>query len=950
MSKSSQSSPLSLYKACPQGLGTNGSHACDAATCGSPFQLPSDRQLITHPSKPCKCEQGFGGANCNICQGSTSCQDVRNRSSISGPFTDQLVCHQQPEAVTTTYIDCNVNQKTISAVFPGDIKLTVSKVVLSDNFTETGLASWPSQAGTLLSQLWLDGEEQFYCQASECRQSNSSQAVSTKGSGLGASDYSCRNLECYCIPGTDMCGQGVFDLSPVINHLNGSFSLKCDFFDPATAAGDSACSMNGGELLKTTFGDSGIPLQNCTFGSCLGQNELEIFYANQSVESGPNLNSHLSRAIVGGLVAIGLLIASIFTAILLGIIFHRRATRTEESLARGALGLRWDDLSYRLPEKMPGHRRGKLAKRNILESVSGKLEPGSMVAILGPSGAGKSTLLDILAGRNKSGRISGYISLLHRDAQDHQVTVDDVSKIMAYVDQDDHLPPYSTVREALHFAAKLGLPEAVGSRDRQEEINQVLERLDLLPVAEKMIGDDQTRGISGGEKRRVSIGMALVQRPSILLADEPLSGLDSRTALRVVSSLRDRTRYGSSRWSPASIILTVHQPSSEIFLAFDKVILLAEGQKMFEGKPTDAFLWCASQGHPCPENRSVAEHMVNMAFQPGLFKPSSVREDLVESIVVPSPRQQEEMEEEKALETEVMMARKSCADKVRGPKSKTSTWNQVVTLTERIFKTNARDYSSLLFHILGSVIVGFFIGGCFFRVKTTISGFQNRVGSMFFIFTLSSFSALSAATGLHKERRRMIRERADGFYHPMAWLISHLMFDLLLLRAVPAITLTSIVYWMVGLRSSARAFFEFLIIAVIFNIDMAAYNMILAALFEDLSLAILLSVLGILLNLGFGGFLLNLSNIPGAIHWVQYLCPMKFALEAAASIQLHGLMIQDKVSGLNISISVSAFAPSLFGFKENAYYNDLIVLSLAFLLPFILVLTFTVIWRLKEVR
>ena len=154
--------------------------------------------------------------------------------------------------------------------------------------------------------------------------------------------------------------------------------------------------------------------------------------------------------------------------------------------------------------------------QTILDSLTGMVCPGEIMAILGPSGAGKMTLVEILAGKAKSGRISGRVSFTGGEGRQ-----------VGFVLQQDILPPQLTVHEALLFAARLRLPESIPDLQKQMRVEEVMEQLGIDKIAGVRIGGSsgRGRGISGGEGRRVSIGLELVVKPDVLILDEPTSGL-----------------------------------------------------------------------------------------------------------------------------------------------------------------------------------------------------------------------------------------------------------------------------------------------------------------------------------------------------------------------------------------------------------------------------------------
>lgn len=165
-------------------------------------------------------------------------------------------------------------------------------------------------------------------------------------------------------------------------------------------------------------------------------------------------------------------------------------------------------------------------------------------------GAGKTTLIEILAGKRKSGHITGLVSFPSTHGPAHAPRI-------GFVPQQDVLPPMLTVSEALLFAARLRLPESIPDSEKRIRADAVLAQLGLAHIRDTRIGDGETRGISGGEMRRVSIGMELVARPDVLILDEPTSGLDSVSAKKVGEVLR---ALAHDEENPTAVIASIHQP------------------------------------------------------------------------------------------------------------------------------------------------------------------------------------------------------------------------------------------------------------------------------------------------------------------------------------------------------------------------------------------------------
>ncbi|KAJ2843231.1 hypothetical protein IWW36_005633, partial [Coemansia brasiliensis] len=244
----------------------------------------------------------------------------------------------------------------------------------------------------------------------------------------------------------------------------------------------------------------------------------------------------------------------------------------------GAL-LSWSNLNYDVKVK-DGMRR-------VLHNISGEIYPGELVAIMGSSGAGKTTLLNVLSGRVQGGRLYGDIQFNGARRDPHTF-----KRMLAFVEQDDLMHPLQTVKEALRNSALLRLPNSKYTLEEKEErVETVLRQLRLTHIKDSKIGGFGDRGVSGGERKRVSIGTELVTDPSILVLDEPSSGLDSSSAEMVITLTKEMARQRN-----LGTLMTIHQPSAEMVAKFDKLILLSQGKLVYMGPANQALSYFESLG------------------------------------------------------------------------------------------------------------------------------------------------------------------------------------------------------------------------------------------------------------------------------------------------------------------------------------------------------------------
>ena len=263
--------------------------------------------------------------------------------------------------------------------------------------------------------------------------------------------------------------------------------------------------------------------------------------------------------------------------------------------------MQFDDVVYKIKAKKGGlfKKNIEVEEKTILKGVTGIVQPGEMLAMLGPSGSGKTTLLTALGGR-LGGKLYGSITYNEKPFSNV------IKRNTGFVTQDDVLYPHLTVTETLVFTALLRLPNSVTKEEKVTHAKNVIDQLGLTKCKDSIVGSAFLRGVSGGERKRVSIGQELLINPNLLFLDEPTSGLDSTTAQRIVSTLWDLARGGRT------IVMTIHQPSSRLYYMFHKVLLLAEGNVLYFGKGSEAI-----------------EHFSNIGYAPAMaMNPSDFLLDL----------------------------------------------------------------------------------------------------------------------------------------------------------------------------------------------------------------------------------------------------------------------------------------------------------------------------------
>lgn len=485
-----------------------------------------------------------------------------------------------------------------------------------------------------------------------------------------------------------------------------------------------------------------------------------------------------------------------------------------KSVTYSPVHVQWKDLCYSVGakrSKIPGAE--KTESKSVLSSVSGEVRPGQLLAIMGSSGAGKTTLLNLLAGRLTSSynvETAGQV-LVNGKKRDYK----EFKQISAYVEQHDHMYEVLTVEEQIRFAANLRLPKEKSSSYRENKTNEVISELGLKSVRKARVGGESKRGISGGERRRVSIGIELVTNPSLIFLDEPTSGLDSFNAMKVMQTLRSLAHEGRT------IITTIHQPRSNVFGMFDQLLLLSKGTVMYFGPASQATKYFASLGHHCPPEYNPADFLVDLVSEDTRSDDKEEESQLriatfarcFEDYHNGSGEVTSELKEEDDNYAEV--DEKSIDS---GRKFGSGWFSEFLYLCRRVATSMARQTGFNTLLVGAKVVMAVLLGliwlgvGRDHRKAPTRATADALFGVLFFITINEAFdSAFSVAFDFPKERTIVLRERASGTYRVSSYIIAKTVievFRVLLLSTV----FVAINYWLVGFRPDAWAFFEFIIV------------------------------------------------------------------------------------------------------------------------------------------
>ncbi|KIV94630.1 hypothetical protein PV10_02380 [Exophiala mesophila] len=505
---------------------------------------------------------------------------------------------------------------------------------------------------------------------------------------------------------------------------------------------------------------------------------------------------------------------------------------TESKLIRNTSVFTWKNLCYTVHTPS--------GDRQLLDNVQGWIKPGQLGALMGSSGAGKTTLMDVLAQRKTEGVIRGSILV---DGKELPVSF---QRSAGYCEQLDVHEPYATVREALEFSALLRQPRDIPREEKLKYVDTVIDLLELHDLENSLIGRVGA-GLSVEQRKRVTIGVELVAKPSILIfLDEPTSGLDGQAAFNTLRFLKKLAGAGQA------VLCTIHQPSTQLFAQFDTLLLLARGGKtVYFGEVGENAAkvkeYFARNGAPCPPEANPAEHMIDVVSG-SLSKGKDWAKVWLES-----PEQASVAEEVNQIVADAASKPPGTVDD--GHEFATPYWEQTKLVTHRmsvsLFRNTEYVNNKFALHIGSALFNGF----TFWMIGNAVSDIQLTLFAQFnFVFVAPG--VIAQLQPLFIERRDLYeaREKKSKMYHWGPFVTG------LVVSEVPYLIICAVLYYVCyyytaglpGDSSKAGAIFfimllyEFLYTGIGQFIAAYAPNAVFASLVNPLLIGTLISFCGVL--------------------------------------------------------------------------------------------------------
>ncbi|XAR73421.1 Taurine-transporting ATPase [Bertholletia excelsa] len=548
----------------------------------------------------------------------------------------------------------------------------------------------------------------------------------------------------------------------------------------------------------------------------------------------------------------------------------------------GGVYLTWKDLWVTVPDKKGG-------RKGILQGVTGYVEPGEVLAIMGPSGCGKSTLLDALAGRLGSNtRQTGEILINGR----RQTLSFGTS---AYVTQDDTLMTTLTVKEAVYYSAQLQLPDSMSRSEKKERAEATIIEMGLQDAMNTRIGGWSSKGLSGGQKRRVSICMEILTRPKLLFLDEPTSGLDSAASYHVMNRI-----IKLAQQDRRTVIASIHQPSSEVFELFHNLCLLSSGRTVYFGSTSMANEFFASNGFPCPPMRNPSDHYlrtVNKDFDVDIEQGFGGKTSTTEAINI-LVKSYKASEANQQVQRRVQEINQQGGEALEKKGSQAGFITQCLVLTERSFVNMYRDLGYYWLRLAIYIALCLCVGTIFYDIGHSYGSIQARGSMLMFVAAFLTFMAIGGFPSFVEDMKIFTRERLNGHYGVGAFVVGNTLSSmpyLLLISVIPG----AMAYYLVGLQKGIDHFAYFAVMLFACMLLVESLMMIVASIVPDFLMGIITGagIQGVMmLN---GGFFRLPNDLPKPF-WkypMYYIAFHKYANQGFYKNEFEGLTFPNNVPG-----------------------------------------------------
>lgn len=558
-------------------------------------------------------------------------------------------------------------------------------------------------------------------------------------------------------------------------------------------------------------------------------------------------------------------------------------------------------------------------RRVILEGVSTSVSPSKLHAWIGPSGSGKTSLISVAAGLSSPQDILEG-SVISVNGEEGRIP----KRLVGVVWQDDLMLSNLTVEETIYFSARLKTPSSVSDDEIRQIVEEVMQDLGVLHIRDSLIGNTTSgvRGISGGERKRVSVASELVVRPPLLFLDEPTSGLDATSAQALVKTLKQLAERGHS------IAVVIHQPRTAIYNMFDHLLLLSKGHMVFDGPACQAraHLEACPLVEVLPVETGIADWMMDTISadegQPeGPKLPQHWKEAYKTKLLDCAPVENDHGD---------LHRRPSLAELKKFPKFETSFWVQLKLLVSRTLKQQRGERLTRVTAIL-TFAYAFFTSLFWWRLPDDTNHIYERNSLLFFMLIAQSNQVVIGSMHIFaRESALLRRERAKKMYRVLPFFIAKTLSDMTNNVLLPTLY-GAFVYWTVNLRPTAGAFFMFVLSFYLSIATAQSMGLFLSIAIPNMQFAMILAPAITLFFMILGGFYIPIANIHVGIRWATWLSFARYGYTAQIVNEYAGRGVPCSTDEIAISIGNSDECPlpgeevlyslGIEGISTNYWFN-----------------------------
>ncbi|PON90757.1 ABC type transporter protein [Trema orientale] len=568
------------------------------------------------------------------------------------------------------------------------------------------------------------------------------------------------------------------------------------------------------------------------------------------------------------------------------------------------LSITFDEIRYAVDMPQEMKAQGIPEDRlELLKGVSGAFRPGVLTALMGVSGAGKTTLMDVLAGRKTGGYIEGNIKI-----SGYPKKQETFARIAGYCEQTDIHSPHVTVCESLVYSAWLRLPPEVDSTTREMFIEEVMELVELTPIREALVGLPGVNGLSTEQRKRLTIAVELVANPSIIFMDEPTSGLDARAAAIVMRTVRNTVDTGRT------VVCTIHQPSIDIFDAFDELFLLKRGGEEIYvgplGRHSSHLIKYLEDIEGVPK--------IKDGYNPATWMlevTSAAQEEALGVNFTEIYKNSELHRRNKALIKELSSPPPGSNDLYFTTQYSQSFFMQWMACLWKQRLSYWRNPPYTAVRLMFTTFIALMFGTIFWDLGTKRRRQQDVMNAMGSMYAAVLFIGVQNASSVQPvvaiERTVFYRERAAGMYSSMPYAFGQVVIELPYIF-VQTIIYGVIVYAMIGFEWTVAKFFWYLFFMYFTFLYFTFYGMMTVAVTPNHNIAaIVSSAFYAIWNL-FSGFIIPRTRMPIWWRWYFWACPVSWTLYGLVASQFG-----DIKETFDSGETVEHYVKSYFGFESD---------------------------------